>query len=176
VTGGETAVGRRGERRSRWHGKPAARGGRGLPRLARAGAGKLARRWRRRARRRFRRRRPTTLKQREWEERKKKNPAAKYILLLCRVPAIWHSAKIFFIFKISFAECQIGDTRQRLHCRVSDRWHSAKYTLHFFAECLPGRHSAKNTLPSVTIWHSAKYICIFLVLATKLFVVFSYTM
>jgi hypothetical protein len=27
----------------------------------------------------------------------------------------------FFIFKISFAECQIGDTRQRLVCRVSTR-------------------------------------------------------
>jgi hypothetical protein len=39
------------------------------------------------------------VKQREWEERKKKNPVAKYILLLCRVPAIWHSAKIFLFLK-----------------------------------------------------------------------------
>jgi hypothetical protein len=29
--------------------------------------------------------------------------------------------EFFFIFKISFAECQIGDTRQRSLCRVSSR-------------------------------------------------------
>jgi hypothetical protein len=44
---------------------------------------------------------------------------AKYIRLLCGVPVIWHSAKFFLIFKINFAECQIGCTRQRILCRVS---------------------------------------------------------
>jgi hypothetical protein len=39
-----------------------------------------------------------------------------------------------------------------------------------------GRHSAKTSLPSVFFGHSAKHIFIFLILATKLFVVCSYTM
>jgi hypothetical protein len=68
-------------------------------------------------------------------ESEKEKPDNCYVRVLCRVPVIWHSTKIFFIFKIRFAECQIGDTRQRLialRCRVS-----------------PNRHSAKHTLPSV---------------------------
>jgi hypothetical protein len=83
----------------------------------------------------------------ERRERRRKKPGAKFIFLICRVPAIWHSAKIFFIFKICFVECQIGDTRQRLHC-----------------ECRPGDTQQRliyTSLPSVISWHSAKYICIF---------------
>jgi hypothetical protein len=53
--------------------------------------------------------------------REKKRKYQRFVNALCRVPVIWHSAKIFFIFKISFVECQIGDTRQRLLCRVSTR-------------------------------------------------------
>jgi hypothetical protein len=44
-------------------------------------------------------------------------------------------------------------------CRVPDIW-----------------HSAKTSLPSVFFGHSAKLICIFLILSTKLFVVCYYTM
>jgi hypothetical protein len=110
---------------------------------------------------------------REWERKKNYQ---RYVDALCRVPVIWHSAKIFFIFKISFAECQIGDTQQRLLCRVSTRWHSAKTNLHFFAECRPGGTRQRILCRVSTSWHSAKYICIFFVLATKLFVVCSYTM
>jgi hypothetical protein len=118
VAYGRTTVGRRGERRSRWHGELAARGGRG-----RAQASSTRRR-----RRRARRGGALRLdRESERRERRRKKPGAKYILLLCQVPAIWHSVKIFFIFKISFAECQIGDTRQRLLCRVSASRHSAKY-------------------------------------------------
>jgi hypothetical protein len=62
-------------------------------------------------------------------------------------PSVWLSSpslpsardaalgKDFFIFKICFAECQIGDTRQR---RLLCQGHSAKINLHFFAECHPG--------------------------------------
>jgi hypothetical protein len=46
--------------------------------------------------------------------------------------------KDFFNFKIRFAECQIGGTRQRLLCRVFPRRHSAKIILQFFAECRQG--------------------------------------
>jgi hypothetical protein len=62
----------------------------------------------------------------EWESEKESTDSW-YVRVLCRVPVIWHSAKIFFIFKIRFAECQIGaldkdifaechlgDARQRL--------------------------------------------------------------
>jgi hypothetical protein len=47
--------------------------------------------------------------------------------------AMW--AKIFFIFKIRFAECQIEDTRRSSLCRVSPGRHSANIILQFFAEC-----------------------------------------
>jgi hypothetical protein len=47
--GGRTAVGRRGERRSRWRGEPAVRGGRGVRGRARRGGGSAGRRRRREA-------------------------------------------------------------------------------------------------------------------------------
>jgi hypothetical protein len=37
-----------------------------------------------------------------------------YVNRLCRVPAIWHSAKLFFNIKIHFGECPRSDTRQIL--------------------------------------------------------------
>jgi hypothetical protein len=117
VAYGRTAVGRRGERRSWWHDEPAARGGRGRARRRRGddlgGGGST---------------------EREWEKRKKKKEPG-HEVYFSSLPSVLD--KDFFIFKISFAECQIGDTRKRLLCRVSARWHSTKYTLHFFAECLP---------------------------------------
>jgi hypothetical protein len=52
----------------------------------------------------------------EKERRREKMVAGRYIYLLCRVPAIWHSAKIFFKFKNKL-------------CRVPDRGHWAKTSL-----------------------------------------------
>jgi hypothetical protein len=72
-----------------------------------------------------------------------------------------------------FAEWQTldkGDSRQRAvsgRSKADDR------------QPLPraeGGHSAKNSLPSVFCGHSVKYIFIFKILSTKLFVVCSYTM
>jgi hypothetical protein len=55
----------------------------------------------------------------------------------------------------------------------AEAWHSAKRLL-----CrVPNTgHSAKNSLPSVFYRHSANHIFVFYILATKLFVVCSYTM
>jgi hypothetical protein len=66
---------------------------------------------------------------------RKKEKASRFISLICRVPAIWHSVKIFFNFKIFFVECQIVGTRQRPLCRVSTDRYSAKICSRFFAEC-----------------------------------------
>jgi hypothetical protein len=93
VAYGRTAVGRRGE--------PAARGGRGRPRRARAGAACAGGRGRARHVGGGDLGGGGTLRldrESERRERRRKKPGAKYILLLCRVPAIWHSAKIFFYF------------------------------------------------------------------------------
>jgi hypothetical protein len=59
--------------------------------------------------------------------RKKKDDASCYVRVLCRVPAIWHSIKIFLILKYTlssvhdpalgkafFTECPPADTWQRL--------------------------------------------------------------
>jgi hypothetical protein len=65
-------------------------------------------------------------RERERRERRKKNGRI-VIFLLCRVPAIWHSVKIFFkIIKYSLPSAR-----------------SAALGKVFFAECPPLRHSAK---------------------------------
>jgi hypothetical protein len=91
---------------------------------ARRGRGRgRARRGRAQARRGGGLRRRTTAaaaRLRELESERERRKYHGYVNALCRVPVIWHSTKIFY-FKISFAECQIGDTRQRLLCRVSKR-------------------------------------------------------
>jgi hypothetical protein len=74
--GGRTTVGRRGE--------PAARGGRGRAcgeAAAQGGGGAAA-----------------DSRESERRERRRKKVEGQFILLLCRVPVIWHSAKIFFKF------------------------------------------------------------------------------
>jgi hypothetical protein len=73
----------------------------------------------------------------ESERVRDKEGYQRYLHVLCRVPVIWHSAKIFFNFKIRFAECQIADTRQSILCRVSPARHSTKILLLFFTECHP---------------------------------------
>jgi hypothetical protein len=189
-SGGVKAVGGRGRGAQR-AGMAAARGGRGLSgrpgghsrdegrawprRGAGAAAGEVSRG-------------EVTESERRGRRRKEK-AGQPFIYLLCRVPTIWHSAKIFFNFKIMFAECQIAGTRQRRLCRVSTDRYSTKICSSFFAECQgdgtrqsllcrvsTGWHSTKLSLPSVISKHSAKYIFIFLILVTKFFVVCSYTM
>jgi hypothetical protein len=84
-----------------------------------------------------------------------------YVRVLCRVPVIRHSAKFFLILKYAlssarslalgkavFAECPLGDTRQRLSL--------------FFVECHPADTRQSLLCRVSTSWHSAKYICIFL--------------
>jgi hypothetical protein len=76
-------------------------------------------------------------------------------------PSVWLSSpslpsahdaalsKDFFIFKICFAECQIGDTRQRrLLCRVPLRGTRQRLIYTSLPSATQG-HSAKHTLPSV---------------------------
>jgi hypothetical protein len=84
-----------------------------------------------------------------------------------------HSAKT----PLSSAQHSANDnSRQRVvnHC--------LKLTAVIFVESRvlalgkPVRHSAEQALPSVPVGHSAKYIFIFFILPTKLFVVCSYTM
>jgi hypothetical protein len=60
--------------------------------------------------------------------------------------------KVFFNFKIFFAECQIAGTWQRLLCRVSTDIHSAKMCSRFFAECQPVDTRQRKSLPSVFLW------------------------
>jgi hypothetical protein len=98
------------------------------------------------------------------------------VSLLCRVPAISHSAKIFLKFK-------------NILCRVPTIRHLAKSSLpsvpratlrkdYFPILCRvpPSSHSTTNSLPSAFFGHSTKYIFIFFIFPTKLFVVCSYTM
>jgi hypothetical protein len=89
--------------------------------------------------------------------------------------------------KDMFAECQTlgkeGSRQRAISGRPkadgrqplprAEAWHSAKRLL-----CrVPNTgHSAKNSLPSVFYRHSANHIFVFYILATKLFVVCSYTM
>jgi hypothetical protein len=89
--------------------------------------------------------------------------------------------------KDMFAECQTlgkesaqqravsgrpkADGRQSLP-RAED-WHSVKRLL---CRVPNTRHSAKKALPSVCRRHSTNHIFVFYILATKLFVVCSYTM
>jgi hypothetical protein len=61
--------------------------------------------------------------------RRKEKARGPFISPLCRVPTIWHSAKIFFNFIICFVECQITGTRQRQLCRVSVDRYSARSVL-----------------------------------------------
>jgi hypothetical protein len=115
---------------------------------------------------------------------------------LCRVLFLGHSAKkplpraaldkvllsVTSSFTKSITLAQ-KHTRQRHICREANtrqRWRSVKDRLKLTAVSLyrtEGRHSTKRLLCRVpNIWHSAKHIFIFLILATKLFVVCSYTM
>jgi hypothetical protein len=82
--GGRTTVGRRGERRSRGRGEPGARDGcgRACGEAAAQGGGGAA----------------ADSRESERRERRRKKVRGQFILLLCRVPVIWHSAKIFFKF------------------------------------------------------------------------------
>jgi hypothetical protein len=117
--GGDGGAGRRrrpeeaAARGGRWGGATSRRRAAGARRPRRASAGAAGRR----------RRREAVAqgwdRESERRERRRKKSGAKFIFLLCRVPAIWHSTKIFFIFKISFAECHPGGTRQSILCRVS---------------------------------------------------------
>jgi hypothetical protein len=88
---------------------------------------------------------------REWgkseraSKREREESHTSYGKLLCRVPMIGHSAKIFFsikkytlpsvldltIDKEFFAECLRFDTWQRILCRVPTNKHSAKTILIF---------------------------------------------
>jgi hypothetical protein len=82
------------------------------------------------------------------EREKKEKPSV--WLSSCSLPSARDAAlgKDFFIFKIWFAVCQIGGTRQRrLLCRVSPR--GTRQRLIY------------TSLPSATQGHSAKYICMF---------------
>jgi hypothetical protein len=94
----------------------------------------------------------------------KKKAGLGYVNWLCRVSAIWHSAKLFFNLKIHFVECPRSDTQESSLCRVPSNRHSTKIVLIFFkilCHVSHGRHSAKNVSPSVLFWHSATYIFIF---------------
>jgi hypothetical protein len=111
----------------------------------------------------------------EWvREEKEKETTGRHILLLCRVPVIWHSAKIFFNFKIRFAECQIGGTRQRRLCRVSPGQHLANILLQFFAECQPAG-TRQRLLCRVSFLDTWQSTFSFFIFPTKIFVVCSYT-
>jgi hypothetical protein len=77
-----------------------------------------------------------------WKNEMKKNEVKKksisvYVRKLCRVPAIWHSAKIFFNLKINFAKCPESGTRQRSLCRVPTNKHSAKNGFRVLNKSLP---------------------------------------
>jgi hypothetical protein len=151
--------------RRRWAqpavGATAGRGGGGAV-TARGEAGQLDGRRRRRAGsvgraavagggrgRRWERRRAGRVEEKEVKgEKERREPVGRLSYLLCRVPAIRHSAKIFLKFKNKL-------------CRVPDLGHSAKTPLPsascralgkdvFYRLCrVPtDRHSAKSSLPS----------------------------
>jgi hypothetical protein len=109
-------------------------------------------------------------------EKERREPVGRLSHFLCRVPAIRHSANNFLKFKNKL-------------CRVPDLGHSAKmplpsascralgkYVLYRLCRVPTDRHSAKPSLPSANWTTLGKVYFIFLFLATKLFVVCSYTM
>jgi hypothetical protein len=59
-------------------------------------------------------------------EREKESSYQCYVRVLCRVPVIWHSVKIFLKFKMHFVECPRSGTRQSFLCRMPSGRHSAK--------------------------------------------------
>jgi hypothetical protein len=81
--------------------------------------------------------------------------------------------KVFFNFKIHFAECQISGTRQSCLCRVSPGRHSAKTLFpilqKFLCRVPNSGNSAKVSLPSVFSRHSAKCIFIFFYFVSQTF-------
>jgi hypothetical protein len=85
------------------------------------------------------------------------------VSLLCRVPKIWHSAKIFLKFK-------------NILCRVPTIRHSAKSSLLSVSRATLGKDYFTIFCRVPPSSHSAKYIFIFFIFPTKLFVVCFYTM
>jgi hypothetical protein len=96
------------------------------------------------------------------EKEEESRPRGRYSHFLCRVPAIRHSAKFFLKFKNKL-------------CRVLDVQHSAKFCSAYFAECQRAGTRQRRLCRVLDVQHSAKYTLFFLFLATKLFVVCSYT-
>jgi hypothetical protein len=84
-------------------------------------------------------------------EREKKEKSSVW-LSSCSLPSARDAAlgkDFFFIFKIWFAECQIGGTRQRrLLCRVPPRGTRQRLIYTSLPSVAQG-HSAKHILPSV---------------------------
>jgi hypothetical protein len=88
---------------------------------------------------------------RESERVREKEGYQHYLHALCRVPVIWHSVKIFFLFlkyalpsagsgtlgKGVFAECHLGDTRQRLIYTSLPSVTQPALGKAYFAECQP---------------------------------------
>jgi hypothetical protein len=115
---------------------------------------------------------------RKWKERRKgqeRRGPRRQFTYLCRVPTIRHSAKIFLNLKINFAECRIASTRQRYLCWVLAVQALSKDLFYSLCRVPTARHSAKLSLPSASWTALGKVYFIFLFLATKLFVVCSYT-
>jgi hypothetical protein len=71
-----------------------------------------------------------------WSERVRKEEVTRhYVRVVCRVPVIWHSSKIFLNFKMHFVECPRSDTRKSLLCRVPSGQQSVKIISLDFVEC-----------------------------------------
>jgi hypothetical protein len=107
--------------------------------------------------------------------REKRAAAAVYLPSLpsARDPVL---GKDFFLnLKINFAECRIVGTRQRYLCRVLAVQSLGKDLFYSLCQVPTDRHSAKMSLPSASWTALGKVYFIFLFLATKLFVVCSYT-
>jgi hypothetical protein len=98
----------------------------------------------------------------------------RYVRVLCRVPVIWHSAKIFLILKyalpsarsgaldkVVFTECRPGDTQQRLFYYSLPSVAQGTLGKGYFAEC--------------HFWTLGKLHFYFFIFPTKIFVVCSYT-
>jgi hypothetical protein len=122
------------------------------------------------------------------EEEGERIPGGRYIFNLYRVTVIWHSAKFFLILKYSlpsarsqaldediFAECQLTDTRQRCVLDSLPSVHIRHSVKTLFVECHIVGTRQRMSLPSAFCGHSANHIFICFILATKLFVVGSYT-
>jgi hypothetical protein len=119
----------------------AARGLRRCSGVAGRGARGARGRWRRTRRAEARGRRAGAAARVDVRESGEGEVSGKLFSLLCRVPAMWHSAKIFLKLKYLlcrvpriwlFAECQQIGTRQRLRCRVSTDRHSIKSLFRVF--------------------------------------------